>query len=130
LTFFFDNCLSPKVVRALRELGEDAKHLRDELPANTKDTDWIPIAASKGWVAVTSDLAMARVPVEVAALSRSGLIVFFMPRGFQAVDIWTQAHKLFKAWPEIKKHAAAAKVGEAFQVSMKNCKVERKKLKG
>lgn len=129
MTFFFDNCLSPKVVRALRELGVDAKHLRDELPQNIKDTDWIPLVAAKGWAAVTSDTAISRAPVEVDALVCSGLIVFFMPSTFAELDIWAQAHKLFKAWPEIEKIARRAKVGNAYQVSMKNCKVEPRKLK-
>lgn len=129
MTFFFDNCLSPKVARALRELGVDAKHLRDELPPSTKDTEWIPHVATKGWIAVTTDLAMTRVPVEVAALVQSGLIVFFMPSKFAHLDVWVQAEKLFKAWPEIAKRAASAKPGDLFEVSMKNCKVEPKKLK-
>jgi predicted nuclease of predicted toxin-antitoxin system len=82
LTFFVDNCLSPKLVRMLQALGEDVKHLREtddasgkKFAPNTKDVDWIPFVADNGWIAVTSDTAMSRVPIEVAALIKSRCLI-------------------------------------------------------
>jgi hypothetical protein len=48
-TFFFDNDISFRIAHALSHLvhGHDVIALRDRIPANTPDLEWIPEAGPK-----------------------------------------------------------------------------------
>jgi predicted nuclease of predicted toxin-antitoxin system len=39
VTYLFDNNISPRLARMLRELGVDARALRDEFPHGVKDPE-------------------------------------------------------------------------------------------
>jgi predicted nuclease of predicted toxin-antitoxin system len=54
-TFFFDNDISFRIVRALKELvhGAELVALRDVYPVDAKDSQWIPEAGTNGWVVIS-----------------------------------------------------------------------------
>ncbi|GIU99468.1 MAG: hypothetical protein KatS3mg014_1084 [Actinomycetota bacterium] len=76
MTFFFDNNLSPRLVEGLRAFGEDAMHLRDEFPADTDDTVWLPEIGRRGWYLVTHDKKIRKKPAEIRALKQAGVGAF------------------------------------------------------
>ncbi|MGH7661581.1 MAG: hypothetical protein ACRENA_11785 [Vulcanimicrobiaceae bacterium] len=129
MTFFVDNCLPPQLVAALKALDESVCHLKDVYPASVDDVDYIPEVAAKGWIIVTSDLAMRkRGSPQAAALKSAKAIAFFMPKGFASLPFWDQAWKLFKMWPTIRETAARAKPSDIYDVTVAG-KVERKKIR-
>ena len=78
MIYFFDNCLSKKIVQILRlagaEDGPDGQsrgphqliHLQevDEFlqGPDTPDPEWMPYVAGKGWTAVTADHRIRKKP--------------------------------------------------------------------
>jgi predicted nuclease of predicted toxin-antitoxin system len=64
VTFFFDNTFPPQLVKILKILNVDARHLQDDFPADTDDVDWLPEVGRKGWVVVTGDRKISKKPPE------------------------------------------------------------------
>jgi len=58
LKFFFDNCISPKLARALSALVEPEHqiiHLRERFRVDADDETWLPVIAQLGAHVVTTD---------------------------------------------------------------------------
>ncbi len=98
MTFFFDNNISPRLVNILKQLSVDAIHLKEIFPADTEDTDWIPRAGAEGWIIVTADRMIRRIPAELLALKQSGTTALFLKETFLKKGIWQQAEWLIKTW--------------------------------
>lgn len=132
MKYFLDNCLPPRLAKALDALDDDSEvdHLRSKFPANTKDPVWIESLAKEGdWVIVTSD-AIFRGQLEKEALRRSNLTAFFLAKGWGNIPFWEQVWKLVRWWPEITKQAAMVARGALFMVPVKfTAKFEQIKLK-
>jgi hypothetical protein len=107
-TFFFDNCLSKKIVDGLLVFGEDVKHLRYEFPENTDDTIWIPEVAKRGWIAISRDKHIRSKPAEMTALITSGLsaLIFTQKRD---PTYWGWVELVVKRWAEIKSFTELSK---------------------
>ncbi|MDI6025763.1 hypothetical protein QBK99_06110 [Corticibacterium sp. UT-5YL-CI-8] len=73
MKILIDNNISPKVARAINELGKGPHGdfcvaLRDKFPASTPDTEWIyKLGAERGWCVISADLAITRNKAEIAA---------------------------------------------------------------
>jgi len=69
--YWVDRCLGANVVpAALRTAGVEIRTYADLYPDNPKvqDAEWIPEVAGRGWVILTKDKNIRRLPVEVQAL--------------------------------------------------------------
>ena len=106
MTYLFDNDISPKLAKMLRELGVDAWALREAFPENTPDTDYLPELGNRGWVLVTKDRHIRTRPVEAKALAESGVTALFLGPFFGKLTFWAQATWLVNRWPEIEKFAS------------------------
>lgn len=92
-----------------------------------RDPDWIADLAKrtpKPFV-VGGDGAILRRPAEAIALREGALTYFVLVDRFANLGIYQQASTFFKAWPEILKHAGAARVPTVFDITV-NGKVELK----
>jgi predicted nuclease of predicted toxin-antitoxin system len=88
VTFFFDHHHSHKIVRALRELGVDAIHLRDVFEERgVDDVIWIARAAEEGWVVITADLHIRTRKAEKTVFQKAGLITFFVNQEYNSKDL-------------------------------------------
>jgi hypothetical protein len=120
----FDNNLSPKIVDTLCALGATAVHLRSLFPADTDDVDWIPKVAADGWVVVTVDHCIRTRPHEREVWRKSGVCIFFLPKGVLKMRLFEQASWIVGAWEMIQTTAASARPGQGFLVQQ-NKKIER-----
>lgn len=121
MRFLFDEHIAPRLVRAFAELatGEPytVHHLRTRFPAGTADVAWIgELAAEGGWSFVSEDRRIRSRPLELAALKQSGLVGFFLAKGWNQEGLWGHAALLVGWWPTIVATAAQAKPGQMFEV--------------
>ena len=80
-TFFIDRCFGRYVLAdALREAGLRCEVHDDHFEQDTKDVEWIPVVAEKGWIAVTRDDRIKRNAEEKDALIRSQLAMLVMSK--------------------------------------------------
>jgi hypothetical protein len=119
LRFFFDNCVSPKLARAIHALVEPittVQHLVDLYPAANResvaDLVWIKRLADEGdWVIVSGDLRITTLAHERSAWKESGLTAFFQRKGWTKQDKWMQVRHLVRWWPDIQSFASNAQKG-------------------
>ncbi len=119
MKFFFDNCLSPNLVQAIRLLDDayEIKHLREKFPGDAKDVDWIGTLASEGdWVIISGDPRITRNPQNRAAWKQSGLTAFFFKKVWAQQGLWDQFWRTVRWWPTLKQTAKAAKPGTGYLV--------------
>jgi hypothetical protein len=106
LSFTFAHCLQPifpehKVV-AVREM----------LPANTKDVDWINILDSEGgWAVLTAERRLKTRPHERLALDRSKIVFFFLTGAWLKLSVPDTAWRLIRLVPTMDKQAALTESG-------------------
>jgi predicted nuclease of predicted toxin-antitoxin system len=115
--YFFDECLSRKVAEALRVLGVDVIHLRDEWGEGVKDVDWIARIKREGRIVITQDGAMRRKDAERVALRESPVVFVFMNSALTKMDGLKQAGWLLTHWEDIEHGVAKARTGDCFEVT-------------
>ncbi len=74
MKFLVDNALSPKLATNLRELGHDARHVRDLSLADAKDSEVFDAAIQEDRILITADTDFATLLVLRAATSPSVII--------------------------------------------------------
>jgi hypothetical protein len=101
--FLLDENTSSVVVEVLRKLGQtNVDHILDHFPVGTKDPEWIPAVARKGFLIVTQDKALVRNPAEVAAIYQYRLGGFILDAtGLAAFQI---AAQIIMHWPVLIEH--------------------------
>lgn len=73
LTYFVDHDLGTKILPdRLRSLGATVEILSDHFNPNTRDVDWIPRIATRGWVILTHDRAITHNRLEREAVLSAG----------------------------------------------------------
>ena len=82
MTFFLDNTNSPKFASSLRASDYDVRHLLEiddfAKRGETKDIEWIPYVAAKGWVTITGDHRILMKPEERRLLEEAKLTTIFI----------------------------------------------------
>ena len=126
LKFFFDNCMSPRLVQALAALdlfqGDKIVHLCSD-NRFTRDSSDESIYSTLAQdspipVFVTADRAQkTRGSVERQALRASGLRVVFFAKGFANLNIQVQAIVTIEAWPKIRDAVNRCTEPTIFEVS-------------
>lgn len=128
MKFFFDNCISIKLARAINALVEpddSVEHLQKRFNEDTADTTWIEaLGRERHWVVVSGDLKIRQRPQEQRVLKAAGLTVFFMAKGFTKLPEWEQVRWLIDKWPLIRQQAELAAVGSAYIVPKVGRKLE------
>lgn len=124
MKFFFDNCVSFRLARAIGVLAEFQKyeivHLRDCFDADTRDTVWLAALGKEGdWIIISGDTRISRSKAERLAWHESGLTAFFISDDWARTKFWTQAAELVRWWPSIVLEAARAPRGSGYLVPVR-----------
>jgi len=96
----------------------DVTTLREHYPENTIDEKWIPEVARNGWVLISGDRRQARKPEERAILKESGVIAFYLAKGFNDLTLSEKASKLAAVWPKITRQASKTIGGQCYLVHL------------
>ena len=127
MKFFFDNCISPKLARAIHELAQpehEVVALRDKFSEDVIDAVWIPALAQEGdWVIVSGDLRIRTRPRERELWKAAKLTTFFMAKNFVRLDGWEQVRWMIDKWPQIVDSAQRFTAGSAFEVPQRGSKL-------
>jgi PIN like domain len=131
--FFFDNCMSKKLMQAIGILlGEDRHHvvhLRDMFDGSTPDPVWLQRLGGEGnWIVISSDTRIIKNNQNKQAWVQSGLTAFFMWNKFAGENIWNQSWRLIKWWPLIELKAKQNPGGAGFIVPKEGFKLDNLKI--
>ena len=114
MTFFFDNNLSPAVVRGLRGFGEDVRHLTELFTPNTPDVEWLKRIGNENWILVTRDERVRRNPAELNAFKRYNVRAFFL--GGKNRTRCDMIQQIVRNWPRMKEFANRLRPPFAFRI--------------
>jgi hypothetical protein len=122
--------MSRRVVEAVKVLDRDRAgdivHLLERFDENTSDLEWISTLASEGgWVVISGDVRITRSPAERKAWLESGLIAFFLEKGWTNLDLWDLSWRFIKWWPGIVKMAERVRPPAAFGVPVSSSKLRQ-----
>lgn len=119
--FIFDNDISYRIARALKELGEDVTTVREQFGDDAKDPDWVPKAASRGMIILTADNRLLRRPAEKSMLKkhRVSLLVINPFFGKRNRDLWDKAAWVVSHWKTIRGFADGMARGTVARVQQK-----------
>ena len=120
MRFFLDNCISPKIARALDVL-EEPRHeiiaLRAKFHSSTPDPEWLRALGDEGdWIVVSGDPRISRSKAERKAWYESGLTAFFFASGYARLRIWPQVQFVIRWWGDIVMEARDCEPGSGFSV--------------
>ncbi len=78
--------------------------VEDELPRQIPDSEWIPIVAQHGWVAITSNRKIRTNPIEGDASRSSGarIVCVHDPRG--DLSTWNKMRMLMLHWEPVERY--------------------------
>ena len=107
MSFMFDNNLSQKIVRGLREFGEDVLHIKDEFPEGILDEDWLPIVGEKQWFVLTRDDRLRTRPLEKSLLKENKVGCFVLAG--KNLKAWDLVVQVVRNWARIKEKASTTR---------------------
>ncbi len=126
MKFFFDNCISPNIVEALRHLEGRAHEivaLRERFDPKTDDPIWINALGQEGnWVIISGDPRISRGRAEKAAWLESRLTAFFCGDAWQNRRLMLQASELLGWWDDIVEFSKTAAAGAGFLMEFRTKK--------
>lgn len=112
-TFFFDNDISFRIVRALSALVREHQviALRDQFPASTPDVVWIPEIGRNGWILISRDQNQRRRDSEHQALKTHGVRVLYLRYSGKQDSLFADAARIVRNWPKIEQWGVSAPAG-------------------
>lgn len=122
MKFFVDNCLPKGLAQALNILDNQNRvvHLREKFSPDIEDSQWITRLAREGdWIIISGDIRITKSPLNRKAWLESGLTAFFFEKGWTNHDLWGQAWRAIKWWPEIIQFASRVETGTGWNVPVK-----------
>lgn len=114
MTYFFDNCLSPKISRGLKAFGEDVVHLLDYFHEDAKDTEILEFIGNKNMVLITKDERIRWNEAERKAIHKYKVGSFFL--GGKNLNGWQIIEQVIRNWLMIKEFAETTNKPFAFKV--------------
>lgn len=126
VVFLFDENAPPRLVRSLRELGEEAVHVSDVGLRKAPDEAVLRYAGERGWCTVSSDRAIMRRPQERAVLRELRMGAFFLNDSIRG--LCKVSRTVYRHWPEMKRLAQAQ--GKPFLYLVKETTVVPLRKKG
>ena len=118
MTFYFDNCLSKNIAKALRCLGVDVLVPEDIFNDDSVDDKvWMPYASKQHWVILTSDKRIRKNPGEREIFESLEAVTFFLYEKYVNQPLFQQAAYIFKHWEHISKKASHVKLGTSYRMA-------------
>lgn len=75
---FFDRDLGKAIPNAVRDAGYRIQTHDDNFPADTRDEDWLPEVARRGWIALSHNKRIRRTTFQRDVAMRSNLALFML----------------------------------------------------
>jgi hypothetical protein len=126
-----DNCLSPKLARALAALFEGqhkVEHLRLKFGDGVSDLAWIEALNKDGrWIVISGDRRITKVRAEYAAFRGSRLIGFFLSRGLNKAATVRQMERILALWEGIETLAETVQGGAMFELPGTSTRIKQLK---
>jgi predicted nuclease of predicted toxin-antitoxin system len=120
--FFLDNCIAPRIARALHAASyptHEVVHLQEKFPSDMSDEEWFAKLGEEGdWIIISGDAKISRSAHEKQAWLQSKLTVFFLTKGWMNIPPYEQLSKLSHCFPEIVKRCEKAPAGSTFNISI------------
>jgi hypothetical protein len=127
--FFFDNCLSVAMARAIATLAAaqeiEIVHLQDRFDPSTPDHEWIPRIRDEGFIIISGDPRITRNPANRQAWLESGLTAFFLADGWAQRRFWIQAGELVRWFPIIIETVRRCQPGSGFLLPFRGSQPNR-----
>lgn len=113
-----DNDISPRFAEMLRALEVDVVALREVMPANTKDQEFLGELHSKFGVDVfiSNNTAQRTNQVEARLLKSSGVTSLYFGPFWGKMKFWQQAKWLVNRWELIENYAGSAVAGSCADI--------------
>ena len=128
MKIFFDNNLAPGLAESLKPVlskEHEVSHLREKFPTNTPDAEWLSALAKEGgWIVISGDIGISRKPHEQKAWLESGLVVFFLSKGWTNISPLIQLSKLAKILPRVIETAQNARGEKGFIITPSSNKID------
>ena len=120
MKFFFDNNISPDLVRGLRELrrnySETIVHLRERYGDDpVEDVRFLSELADEGGWSVISGDRFKKNPAERQAVRDPNLNVFVLAKGFNKLPSWERTKFIVNKWEDIAQLSGLT-AGGVFEV--------------
>ena len=116
MKYFFDNCISWRLVAALKALEVDAIALREELDEATQDLDLFEKLGGRDVVFVSVDLKQTTKKAEARILRSLNITALYFAPFWTKMKRWDQAAWLFRRWPQVDGYAKGAARGTVAEV--------------
>jgi hypothetical protein len=119
-----DHNLSYRVARAVvaalaNRDGYEVSHVQDAHAPGTKDPDWLRAFASEGGTAIVSgDCNILQNKADLVAYTETGLISFFPPKPFEALNRFGKIAFLVRWWPQIVEKIKLSSLGDRWRLPM------------
>jgi hypothetical protein len=104
VVFLFDENSPARLVRSLRELGQNAWHVNDLGLRRAPDREVLRYAGERGWVMVSSDRQILHRPHERAVLKELNMGAFFFNDSIRG--LCKIARTTYRHLPEMKRLAS------------------------
>lgn len=120
MRFFFDNCISSRLVRGMQAFEDGHKtvlvHLSERFSPDTKDPVWLRALGAEGnWIIISGDPRIRKSPDNRTAWLEAGLTTYFVSDTFINRVGWPQVEELVRWWDPLKLHARKeAELGRAY----------------
>ena len=125
MKYFVDNDISPRFAKMLVSLGVEIVALRDCIPSDTQDCDFLAdLKKVHGAdVFISNNTAQRTNPIESRLLKQSGVTsLYFMPF-WSKLKFWPQAQWLLNHWEMLDGFAAGAAAGTCADIqSNRRCR--------
>ncbi len=131
MKFYFDENITPQIVRALEILQEPLKEeievysIADEFGRGAADEEWIPKVAKENGIVITQDINIQRTKHQRELYRNHNLgVIFLKPPKGKGIKYWEMVSKILEAWPDIKQTCNRAKKPFAYVITPKSKKLD------
>lgn len=131
MKFYFDENITPQIVRALEILQEPLREeievygIAEEFGRGVADEEWIPKVAAQEGIVVTQDINIHRTRHQRELYRNHNLgVIFFRPPKGRGIKYWEMISKLLNSWPDIKSTCEKANKPFAYVITPRSNNLE------
>jgi hypothetical protein len=114
--YFFDNCISYRLVDMLVALEVDAVALRKEFPEAIEDPEFLGKLKDRDYVYITHDHRQKTREAEALAIQEAGITALWLGPFWSGKGFWECAKWLVSHWESIDRFASSAARGTCAEI--------------
>lgn len=121
MKLFVDHCICLFIARAMNAVvapdGHEVVALSDKFPADIDDVGWMTALGDEGgWVVLSDDHRIRKIPAEKAAWRAAKLKGFFLAPGWRKMTTVQKAGLLLLRWPQLVETERNVGVGMMLEI--------------